>query len=279
VFNCVDAAVVVGSLYGSGRVNGGTLHRFAVLRAVRFCRLVQPYQRSLVQGVRHGLCSAAGAFLLLLLAVFLAAVLCVPMLGQNDPASFGNLRISVVSLSRVAMLTSWSPLAYTAIFGCDRYDGGGYSSDVDGGGDDDDATTTTEPARIDASHGGGSLQLWRCTDPSRKLSGPGAAEAFFVLFTVLCAFLMTGLITASIAISMLTYHCELSPKATTTTSASSRATAAAKKKKLQLLATGNGSVLEPNVDTILSDSPVDRELLQWVRKPSQTFKPEKTTFS
>jgi hypothetical protein len=49
------------------------------------------------------------------------AILAAILFGENDPAHFGSIGISMVSLFQVSTLASWTSIAYVSWFGCEDY--------------------------------------------------------------------------------------------------------------------------------------------------------------
>lgn len=51
--------------------------------------------------------------------------------GENDPARFGTVGNSMISLLQVATLASWTQVAYTSWYGCGNYNGDAYAAAID----------------------------------------------------------------------------------------------------------------------------------------------------
>ena len=168
----------------------GELHEYAVLRILRLLRLLslvnkQQQLRLIIVGIAEGLKNSVYIILLLLLVVYMAGVLSVRLFAVNDPGNFGSLPVAMITLFQVSTVTTWSPLAYTAIYGCDKYSGAGYNGTTDELGYKRTLT--------------GKIPNFDCHSPDRT---PVVTEFFFMLFTILTAFILMSLFVGAITMAM-----------------------------------------------------------------------------
>jgi voltage-gated sodium channel len=71
--------------------------------------------------ITQGVKSVFYIVVLLFLVIYIFAILGCILFGENDPAHFGGIGISMVSLFQVSTLASWTSIAYVSWFGCRDY--------------------------------------------------------------------------------------------------------------------------------------------------------------
>ena len=116
LFNCLDFALVVLSIMFLGSSSAGAIRTLRLGRLVRLLDIIKsvPELRVIVVGLIAGLRSVGYIVLLLLLVIYLYAVLGTIVLGENDPAYFGTVSVSMLTLFQVATLTSLASVAHTS---------------------------------------------------------------------------------------------------------------------------------------------------------------------
>lgn len=97
-----------------------------VLRLARLLRVLKlvralPKLQILVGALLKSIPSMAYVGLLLLLLFYVYGVAATFMFSTNDPAHFGTLPLSILSLFRAVTLEDWTDLMYINQYGCDRY--------------------------------------------------------------------------------------------------------------------------------------------------------------
>jgi voltage-gated sodium channel len=94
-----------------------------LLRLLRVLRLLHalPRLQLLVAALLHSIPSMGYVAMFLGLLFYVYGVAAVFLFGGNDPAHFGDLGRSVLSLFTVVTLEGWAELMYTQMYGCDRF--------------------------------------------------------------------------------------------------------------------------------------------------------------
>ena len=188
--NAFDGFLVVVSVIDMAMsTSEGELHEYAVLRILRLLRLLslvnkQQQLRLIIIGIVEGLKNSVYIILLLLLVVYMAGVLSVRLFAENDPGNFGSLPVAMITLFQVSTVTTSSPLAYTAIYGCDTYSG---------------LATTEQQLSLGIS--GRSLERFQILTATR-LTARQSSPVFFMLFTILTAFILMSLFVGAITMAM-----------------------------------------------------------------------------
>ena len=124
-FNTLDFFIVVCTLVE--QLSGGSGGPIAGLRMLRLLRLLiilstkVSVLRAIISGLLSGMKSVLYIVVLLWLVIYIFAILGCSQFGDNDPARFGTVRISMLSLFQVSTLASWTNMAYVSWYGCSNY--------------------------------------------------------------------------------------------------------------------------------------------------------------
>ena len=102
------------------QANETSISMLRLLRLVRLLTFVKgiPQLRVIVSGLAQGLKSVSYIVVLLILIIYISAIVTALFLGKNDPARFGSVATSMLSLFQVSTLASWTSIAYTSWYGC-----------------------------------------------------------------------------------------------------------------------------------------------------------------
>lgn len=97
-----------------------------VLRLIRLLRVLRllrafPKLQILVGAIFKSIPSMGYVSLLMVLLFYVYAIAGVLLFGKNDPAHFGNLSNSLLSLFQVVTLEGWADILYTQLYGCDKF--------------------------------------------------------------------------------------------------------------------------------------------------------------
>jgi len=186
-FNMFDFVIVIASLAFVDSSNGGALSALRMLRLVRLLTFVKgaPVLRVIVAGLFQGLQSVVYIVILLLLVIYIFAILGTLLFGLNDPAHFGNVAISMLSLFKVSTLASWTSIAYISWFGCENYIGSPYASGP-------------HPSSIHTSFG--TFQGFKCD--SEDTSQPIVTGIFFACYILCTAWVIMTLFIGVISMGM-----------------------------------------------------------------------------
>lgn len=113
-FNTFDFVIVLASLVFVDSSNAGAISALRMLRLVRLLTFVKgaPVLRVIVIGLIQGLKSVFYIVILLLLVIYIFAILGTLLFGLNDPAHFGSVSISMLSLFQVSAATNVFCLKY-----------------------------------------------------------------------------------------------------------------------------------------------------------------------
>ena len=120
------------------------------------------------------------------LVIFLFGIVAVLYFGDNDPAHFGKLERAMLSLFQCATLSGWGEMFLVNFYGCDKYTAELY-------------VPTTERIGVETEYG--YFETWGCDRPDRR-APVGVTVAFFVVYTVLTAFVILSLFISVITMSM-----------------------------------------------------------------------------
>jgi len=101
-----------------------------LLRLIRLLTFVKgvPQLRVIVSGLVNGMGSVSWIVLLLILIIYLFAIMGCLFFGANDPARFGTVSQSMLSLFHISTLASWTGIAYTSWYGCGVWGGDPYAA-------------------------------------------------------------------------------------------------------------------------------------------------------
>lgn len=131
-FNTFDFAIVAcGYVFmslGESSAVVGALRTLRLIRLLTFIKGVQQL-RVIVAGLIQGMKSVVYICMLLFLVVYLFAIIGATNFGENDPQRFGTVSGSMLTLLQVSTLASWTPVAYTAWYGCQGYLGSAYGDE------------------------------------------------------------------------------------------------------------------------------------------------------
>ena len=194
-WNCFDFVVsfVSAAMVGQG---GGAVSVVRILRVVRLLKQLlsrAPGFIVIIEGLKKGLDSVLYICWLLAFVLFLFGVIGVGLFGENDPVAFGGLGTTMLTLLQVSTLSNWHPLLYTQMLGCDQFPRGLYAvpkaSDGSGGG---------APGSVATAWGW--FFTFDCVKPS---AAPVSAIAFFVVFTMLSAFVVLSLFVGTMTLGMI----------------------------------------------------------------------------
>jgi len=164
--------------------DAGSVKILRLFRLARLAKLVNkvPKLRMIVMGLIGGLQSISYIMLLLLLVFYMFGIAGMSLFADNDPFHFNTVPRAILSLFRAATLEDWSDIMYISMYGCDAYSSGMY-------------VTGTNDELIEQ----GVPKMFRCTAPSAQ---PGLAATFWVLFIMICSFVMLSLFIGVITIAM-----------------------------------------------------------------------------
>jgi len=167
-------------------VNTNSIAFLRLMRLFRVAKLFKhiPELNVIVIGMLFGMESILYIMILLFIVFYLFAVMAVFLFRDNDPGNFGDLGITIVSLFRCATLEDWTDMMYINIFGCNIYDGGLYFPAN---------STHTFPTRF------GTYHSFTCVSPNPT---GAVATMYFVIFTIVSAFVILSLFIGAITLAM-----------------------------------------------------------------------------
>ena len=185
-FNLFDFTIVALS-FALLNQNGSII---AVLRLLRLLKILVKFEevRVILLGLFAGMRAVNPIMLLMLVVIFFWAILGKLIFSENDPAHFGHIGISMLTLFQVATLASWGDVFRINYFGCSKFHAGVYVS----------------PEVLDHTHVATSLgrfHLFVCDEDS-STAFPIFASLYFFLFTVLTAFVILSLFISVITTAM-----------------------------------------------------------------------------
>ena len=158
------------------KANETSISMLRLLRLVRLLTFVKgiPQLRVIVSGLAQGLKSVSYIVVLLILIIYISAIVTALFLGKNDPARFGSVATSMLSLFQVSTLASWTSIAYTSWYGCVNYLGHPYSSE--------------NPSMIQTNYG--QFEGYRCDEDKEN---PYFVILYFHLYIVLTSWVVMSL--------------------------------------------------------------------------------------
>ncbi|KAL4161515.1 hypothetical protein PRNP1_002069 [Phytophthora ramorum] len=194
-WNCFDFAIIVMSLPIWGSALGGS--SIAILRMLRLMRIMKLVKRipqlyMIVMGLIGGLKSIGYIMLLLFLVFYLYAISGMYAWQDNDSFHFRSVPIAIVTLFRMSTLENWSAVMNINYFGCDRYDGGYYSTDPA-------SAASFQYCNVTRVYGA------NVTDSeltSQRALNQVMATVYFITFILISAFVMLSLFIGAITMSM-----------------------------------------------------------------------------
>ena len=116
-FNTFDFLLVVLSFAFIGNSNTTAIGGLRMLRLIRLLTFIKGVQqlRVIIIGLVSGLKSVVYIVMLLFLVVYIFAIMGCIFFGSNDPARFGTVPSSMLTLFQVSTLASWTSIAYVRI--------------------------------------------------------------------------------------------------------------------------------------------------------------------
>ena len=140
----------------------------------------------LLRYCRHPLLYAAltSPLLVHFQVIYIYSIMGCIFFGVNDPARFGTVPMSVLTLFQVSTIGGWSDIAYTNWYGCEDFIAGPYNEN--------------EPRSVQTTMGG-FLGL-RCDTNVPK---PGVTFFFFTTFIVLTSWVIMSLFIGVISMGMV----------------------------------------------------------------------------
>ena len=119
-WNCFDFAIVVLCLLPAAGPHAAIVRLARVLRALRLVEAM-PKLRLIAGALLHSVPSMGHVAMLLGLQLYIYAVLGVFLFGTNDPAHFGSLGRSMLTLFQVMTMEGWVDIMHTQAFGSAAY--------------------------------------------------------------------------------------------------------------------------------------------------------------
>jgi len=194
-FNTFDFIVVVCSYIFLNDENGQTISFLRMLRLLRLLTFVRdvPQLRIIVAGLTQGMKSVVYIVVLLFLIIYMYSILGCILFGDNDPAHFGTVSISMTSLFQVSTLASWTSIAYISWFGCNNFNESPYGEE--------------NPSRIDTMTG--SFEGFKCTSNKPE---PFLTGLFFASYILLTAWVIMSLFVGVISMGMFESYVKFKEK-------------------------------------------------------------------
>ncbi|KAE9020296.1 hypothetical protein PR002_g12567 [Phytophthora rubi] len=194
-WNCFDFAIIVMSLPVWGSALGGS--SIAILRMLRLMRIMKLVKRipqlyMIVMGLIGGLKSIGYIMLLLFLVFYLYAISGMYAWQDNDSFHFRSVPIAMITLFRMSTLENWSTIMDINYFGCDRFDGGYYSTDPV-------AAASFQYCNVTRVYG---ANVTSSSLTSQRALNQVMATIYFITFILISAFVMLSLFIGAITMSM-----------------------------------------------------------------------------
>jgi len=196
-FNIFDFSIVIASWAfmiqgfaqggGGNAQNGGAVGGLRMLRLIRILTFVKnvPQLRVIIAGLVQGMKSVAVICMLLGLIIYMFAILACLIFGDNDPAHFGTVGVSMLTLFQVSTLCNWTSLAYIAWYGCENFLGSDYADD--------------NPSRISTFTG--EFEGLKCNKGTQNVS-PEITALFFSLYILITSWVVMSLFIGVISMGM-----------------------------------------------------------------------------
>jgi voltage-gated sodium channel len=201
-YNCFDftlSVLSIGLLFADSSA-GLLAGSIRVIRLVRLItRNLQLYRfvknvsqlRMIIDGLAAGLKSVVYIVILLALLIYLFAIIGCIIFGLNDPARFGTVGSSMVTLFVISTLSNWSDIAYTQWYGCSVYLASPYNH-IDEG-----------PPRPSPRWGNQPLGLYQGFTCTQDASQPASAFIFFTVYIIITSWVVMSLFIGVISMGML----------------------------------------------------------------------------
>ena len=185
-FNTFDFVIVVISIFFAldPNTDGSSVAVGRLLRLVRVVLKI-PELRYVLLGFLAGLNAVAPIMLLMILIIYLYAIVGRVYFGANDPAHFGNMPFSMLTLFHVATLSGWGEVYAVNAYGCDEFDI--YGSYVPANKSETVSTMF------------GEFPTAGCYEPSAQ---PIVASLFFYTFTLMTSFVVLSLFISVVSRTM-----------------------------------------------------------------------------
>ena len=142
--------------------------------------------RIIIHGLVHGMQSVVYIFIVMIVIFYMFSVVAVQCFGENDPAHFGNIAISMLTLFRCATLEDWTDVMYINMYGCKNYDSGLYSP-------------ADNVSYIYTNYG--TFARYDCV-PDLVQARPAVSVIYFALFILISAFMMLSLFVGAVCNGM-----------------------------------------------------------------------------
>ena len=164
----------------------GMENNVSFLRLIRLLRLAKvfrkvPQLQMIIMGLVGGMKSIIYIVVLLFLVFYLYAFIGIFFFRANDPWHFRSVEISLLTLLGVATLEGWVNVFYINYFGCYKFPGDNYVTDI----------AERESNKLGAT--------MLCTDPQPQ---PVLSILFFISFIFICSFSMLSLFVGTVTVSM-----------------------------------------------------------------------------
>jgi hypothetical protein len=171
-----------------GGQNDSSIGALRMLRLVRLFTFIKnvPQLRVILMGLVSGLKSVTWILTLLFLVIYLFAILGCLFLGENDPGFFGTVPIAMLSLFQISTLASWTTIAFTSWFGCEKFLAGLYDP-------------TTERVSGVTSTQAGNFLTFQC---NTNLPRPMFTFVFFTTYIILTSWVIMSLFIGVISTGM-----------------------------------------------------------------------------
>lgn len=181
-----------------------------IVQMVRVLRLFSvlnrtPETRVILRGIYAGIKAVGSIMTLLLLLLYVYGIVGVNAFGANDPAHFGSVQQSMLSLFVISTLNGWLHVYAINYHGCEKFsseDGSSGTSSNGTAGDGDSyeqrqSAPDVPPRKFDTKYG--VFYSDRCDNSTAR---PVFAQLYFYSFTMLTAFIILSLFISVIEMAM-----------------------------------------------------------------------------
>jgi len=187
-WNIFDESLVLISIVMAAANTGFPVSFLRLLRLLRLMKLLNKVEqlRIIIHGLVHGMQSVVYIFVVMIVIFYMFSVVAVQCFGENDPAHFGNIAISMLTLFRCATLEDWTDVMYINMYGCKNYDSGLYSQ-------------AEKVSFIYTNYG--TFARYDCV-PDLVQARPVVSVIYFALFILISAFMMLSLFVGAVCNGM-----------------------------------------------------------------------------
>mmetsp|Transcript_103848 Transcript_103848/g.298971 ORF Transcript_103848/g.298971 Transcript_103848/m.298971 type:complete len:1043 (-) Transcript_103848:276-3404(-) len=187
-WNIFDESLVLISIVMAAANTGFPVSFLRLLRLLRLMKLLNKVEqlRIIIHGLVHGMQSVVYIFIVMIVIFYMFSVVAVQCFGENDPAHFGNIAISMLTLFRCATLEDWTDVMYINMYGCKNYDSGLYSQ-------------ADKVSFIYTNYG--TFARYDCV-PDLVQARPAVSVIYFALFILISAFMMLSLFVGAVCNGM-----------------------------------------------------------------------------